>query len=104
MVKNAFHSFANDYSIELDNVKHNITDLKKSQEFFSAEYDDLKKKYRKLLKSSKQSEKSANQLNLKLDKIETNKQDEFHKIDDLDQYGRRFNLEFEGILEQKEKM
>ena len=28
---------------------------------------------------------------------------EFHKIDDLEQYGRRLNLEFEGIPEQKEK-
>ena len=103
MVKDAFHSFANDYSIELDKIKHNISDLKKSHEFLSAEYDDLKEKYNKLLKSSKQSERSANQLNLKLDETETNKQDEFHKIDDLEQYGRRLNLEFEGIPEQKEE-
>ena len=103
MVKEAFRSFANDYSIELKKVKHNITDLKKSHEFLSAEYDDLKEKYSKLLKSSKQSERSTNQLNLKLDEIETNKQDEFHKIDDLEQYGRRLNLEFEGIPEQKEE-
>ena len=103
MVKEAFRSFANDYSIELKKVKQNITDLKKSHEFLSAEYDDLKEKYSKLLKSSKQSERSTNQLNLKLDEIETNKQDDFHKIDDLEQYGRRLNLEFEGIPEQKEE-
>ena len=103
MVKEAFQSFANDFSIELNKVKHNITDLKKSHEFLSAEYDDLKEKYSKLLKSSKQSERSTNQLNLKLDEIETNQQDEFHKIDDPEQYGRRLNLEFEGIPEQKEE-
>ena len=103
MVRDAFHSFANDYSIELDKIKHNISDLKKSHEFLPAEYNDLKEKYSKLLKSSKQSERSANQLNLKLDEIETNKQDKFHKIDDLEQYGRRLNLEFEGIPEQKEE-
>ena len=67
MVKDAFYSFANDYSIKLDKVKHNISDLKKSHKFLSAEYDDLKEKYSELLKSSKQSERSANQLNLKLD-------------------------------------
>ena len=103
MVKDAFHSFANDYSIELDKVKHNISDVKKSHEFLSAEYDDLKEKYSKLLKSSKQSERSANQLNLKFDETETNKQYEFHKIDGLEQHGRRLNLEFEGIPEQKEE-
>ena len=103
MVKEAFRSFANDYSIELKKVKHNISDLKKSHEFLSAEYDDLKEKYSKLLKPSKQSERSTNQLNLKLDEIETNKQDEFHKIDDLEQYGRRLNLEFDRIPEQKEE-
>ena len=56
-----------------------------------------------MLKSSKQSERSANQLNHILDEIETNKQDEFHKIVDLEQYGPRLNLEFEGIPEQKEE-
>ena len=103
MVKDAFHSFANYYSIEIDKVKHNITDLKKSHEFLSAEYDDVKEKYNKLLKSSKQNEKSANQLSLKLDEIETNKQEEFHKIDDLEQYGSRLKLEFEGIPQQKKE-
>ena len=97
IVKHALHSFANDYSFELDNVKHNITDQKKSHEFLSSEYDDVKEKYNKLLKSSKQSERSANQLNLKIEEIETNKQNEFHKIDDLEQQGRRHNLEFEGF-------
>ena len=44
MVKDAFHSFANDYSIELYNVKDNITDLKVSHKFLRAEYDDTKRK------------------------------------------------------------
>ena len=71
--------------------------------FLSAAYVDLKEKYSKLLKSSKHSERSANQLNLKLDEIETNKQDEFHKIDGLEQHGRRLNGEFEGIAVQKDE-
>ena len=56
-----------------------------------------------MLKPSKQTERSANQLNLKLDEIGTNKQNEFHKIDDLEKYGHRLNFEFEGIPEQKEE-
>ena len=89
MVKEAFRSFANDYSIELKKVKHNITDLKKSHEFLSAEYDDLKEKYSKLLKSSKQSERSTNQLNLKLDEIETNNKTSSTKLTTWNNMGAR---------------
>ena len=80
MFEDAFRFFANAYSIELDNVNHDITALKKSHEFLTAaEYDDPKEKYEKLLKSSKQGERFANQPNIKLEEIETNEQDEFHK-------------------------
>ena len=101
LVKEAFNSFADDYLRELNAVKYELEQLRTSQQFNSDKFDDLSKEIKKMATTNKKNELTATKLSKELTDLEKVKKEEFFKIDQLEQYGRRLNLEFDGVPNQK---
>ena len=74
-----------------------IQEIKKSQEFVSNEYELLKSEFDKVLKVNRKLEQENLNLKKKVSDLLQTKNEEEEKIDNLEQYGRRENLEIEGI-------
>ena len=101
MVKEAFNSFADDYLRELNAVRYELEQLRTSQQFNSDKFDELSKEIKKMATTNKKNELTATKLSKELTDLEKVKKEEFFKIDQLEQYGRRLNLEFDGVPNQK---
>ena len=77
-------------------LRAQIVEMKQSQDFVCAQYDDIKNEYERLKK--KNQEQLVELKTLKANSADMKeKAEEASKLDGLDQYGRRQNLEFEGV-------
>jgi len=112
-IKEAFKSFADDYLLELKHLKISLDEIKASQQFLSKheikasqqflskQFDEINNKINDEQKSNtKKSEKATRTLSSKIEALEKANHDEYLKIDKLEQYGQRLNLEFEGVPEK----
>ena len=97
MVSEAVEGFKQKYLAEINALKIEILELKKSQNFISCQYEDLKTEHNKLLLSNKNQDieiKSLKDHSMELtDKV----LQDTEKIDAVEQYGRRQNLEMVGV-------
>ena len=97
LIEDAINSWKGEYLKMIADLKNELSDVKNSQEFISAKYDELKVDYDKQIETNK---KLENELKtLKNQTAENNKptNKEAVKLDSLEQYGRRLNLEIAGI-------
>ena len=103
LVEAAVKSCKQEYDIKMEDLKSELAEVKNSQEFISRQYDQLKIEYSLLLITNKKQETEIK--NLKSTAIELSSQGEKEaaKLDDLEQYGRRQNLEIVGIPVQKDE-
>ena len=103
LVEAAVKSFKQEYDIKMENLKSELAEVKNSQEFISRQYDQLKVEYSQMLITNEKQETEIK--NLKSTAIELSSQGEKEatKLDDLEQYGRRQNLEIVGIPVQKDE-
>ena len=103
LVEAAVKSFKQEYDIKMENLESELAEVKNSQEFISRQYDQLKVEYSQLLITNEKQETEIK--NLKSTAIELSSQGEKEatKLDDLEQYGRRQNLEIVGIPVQKDE-
>ena len=101
LVKEVFNSFADDYLRELNAVKYELGQLRTGQRFNSDKFDELRKEIKKMATTNKKNELTATKLSKELTDLEKVKKEEFFKIDQLEQYGRRLNLEFDGVPNQE---
>ena len=79
-------------------LKTELAQIKESQQFISTQFEELKTENAKLIKSNKNLEKENQKLRDEVDMLHDAQTDQFKHLDNLEQYGRRENLEFEGIL------
>ena len=99
IVEEAMKSWKLEYLQEIEGLKAEISEIKSSQEFITAKYDDLKLDYDNLILKNKKQEEEIKSLQTSSKLIAENEAKEFDKIDALEQYGRRQNLEIVGIPE-----
>ena len=71
--------------------------MKGNQEFISAQYDALLIDHKSLLETKAQQEKEIKKLKNQSVEFETRGIKEEEKLDALEQYGRRLNLEIAGV-------
>ena len=97
LIKDAINSWKGEYLKMIADLKNELSDVKNSQEFISAKYDELKVDYDKQIETNKKLENELKTLKNQI--AENNKQTnkEAVKLDSLEQYGRRLNLEIAGI-------
>ena len=88
---------------EIEALKAEVTELRKSQGFISARCNDLSREYTRLLKNSNKQKVDITELTTSTKNLEKKSCDDQDKIDQLEQYNRRQNLEFEGLAYQKDE-
>ena len=86
---------------EIMALKLEITQLKESQDFLSNKYDELKTEFEQLNVINSKQEKELYNLKKNSIELKNNANHEREKFDNLEQYGRRQNLEFVGIPYEK---
>ena len=87
-INEAINALKKVYDAEINALKAELVVVKESQSFICEKYDCLKESYDKLLKENEE---------LKSQSKELKNQSEVEKLDRLEQYGRRQNLEIVGI-------
>jgi len=71
--------------------------MQKTQQFISDKHDDLSKDCNKVLSNDKQCKQELHKLTKCATKLYKKSDDEELKLDELEQYGRRQNLEIVGV-------
>ena len=97
LVEAAVKSFKQEYDMKMENLKYELTEVKNSQEFISRQYDQLKDEYSQLLITNKKQETEIKNLKSAAIELSSQGEKEAAKLNDLEQYGRRQNLEIVGI-------
>ena len=95
LVTDAIIKWKADYDREVAALKAEIQEIKASQEFVSNKYDSLKSNYDSLLATSKKQE--IQRLKTQSASLEVHGTNESKKVDALEQYGRRLDLEIAGV-------
>ena len=78
-------------------LKTELAQIKESQQFISMQFEELKAENAKLIKCNKNLEKDYQKLRDEVEMLHDVQTDQFEHLDNLEQYGRRENLEFEGV-------
>ena len=89
------------YDQEIDILKAELSELKNSQEFICSQYDVLKKEYDKLVLTDKNQEAEICKLKSESSDIKTPSIKGMDKLDQVEQYGRRQNLEIVNVPVQE---
>ena len=97
MCKAAVQNFKQGYEDEIATLKAEISQLSNSQEFICVQSDILEVKNDKLKKENATQSKELRTLSANSTKIEKKAETEDIKLDSIDQYSRRQNLEFHGV-------
>ena len=95
--KQIFENVNKQYQEEIMALKLEITKLKESQDFLSNKYDELKTEFEQLIVINRKQETELCNLKNSSIEIKNNASYEREKFDNLEQNGRRQNLEFVGI-------
>ena len=96
LLTDAINKWKAEYDREVAALKTEIQEIKASQEFVSNKYDSLKSNNDSLLVTSKKQEE-IQRLKTKSASLEVRGTNESKKVDALEQYGRRLNLEIAGV-------
>ena len=82
---------------DLKHQKEEILEVQTSQTFINNELEEIKKKVKSLEEDKKNNSQMHEKLNEKTNYVQNKIEETGQWLDDLDQYGRRENLEFHGI-------
>ena len=99
IVEEALSAIKQEQQLEIDSLKAEISELKSSQEFLCSKYDDLNNEFKKLSEVNKKQREDINTINKNSADLEKQSNSDSVKIDNIEQYERRQNLEFIGIPE-----
>ena len=97
LAADAMKIWESEHLAQITALKAKIEELRSSQEFNSAKYDDLVTECEDLKKVNKLQEQEIMKLKSQSMKLEARGDKEEEKVDAIEQYGRRLNLEISGI-------
>ena len=97
MFNQALEDIRKSYEKEMAALRAQIVEMKQSQDFVCAQYDDIKNEYGSLKKKNQEQSVEIKTLQANSAAMKEKAEEEASKLDGLDQYGRRQNLEFEGV-------
>ena len=96
IVEEAIASIKSQFDQELNAQKAELLELKASQAFICNKYDLLQEKYDALTKTNKEQEVEISNLKVYSSALKNQCAKDEEKLDNLEQYGRRQNLEIIG--------
>ena len=101
LVEKAVQQIKKDFADKLDSLQAEVVEVKESQIFLSSKYEELKLDNDKLAVINRQQEQEISKLKKQIVESQIQGEREAEKIDSLEQYGRRHNLEITGIPVKK---
>ena len=97
LIDEAVALLRSEYDQEICALKTEIVQIKESQSFLSEKYDCLNEDYNKLKKINAEQKAEITALKSESSDLKNTRIKEIEKIDNLEQYGRRQNLEIAGV-------
>ena len=85
------------YDSEIFALKMELEEVKKSQDLINSQYESLKEKCDKLIVTNQKQESVIKELKAQSTTLKSSNEKETEKVDALEQYGRRQNLEIVGV-------
>ena len=101
MVDKAIEVWKTNYDQEVITLKAELSERKNSQEFICSQYDVLKEEYDKLVPTNKNQEAEICKLKSESLDMKTQSIKDMDKLDQVEQNGRRHNLEIVGVPVQE---
>ena len=108
LIENTMEKFANKMEKKLEQIwdqmkmqKEEINELQKSQIFISKEYETMKKKMDETKQIEKNNSHQLKNIENECEEIKNKLLAKETELDNLEQYGRRENLEFHGVPVQQ---
>ena len=103
LVDEAIANIKSQFDQELNALKAELLELKTSQAFICNKYDLLQEKYNALTKTNKEQEVEISNLKAHSSALKNQCAKDEEKLDNLEQYGRRQNLEIIGIPQRDDE-
>ena len=98
MFDQALEDIRKSYEEEIAALRAQIVEMKQSQDFVCVQYDDIKNEYESLKKKNQEQSVEIKTLKANSADMKETAEEEASKLDGLDQYSRRQNLELKGVL------
>ena len=100
LINEAVALLRSEYDQEICALKTEIVQMKENQSFLSEKYDCVNEDYNKLKKINAEQKAEITALKSESSDLKNTRINEIEKIDNLEQYGRRQNLEIAGVTVQ----
>ena len=97
LIDQAVATLKMEYGREINILKAEVNEIKNSQEFICKKYDSLKVDHDKLSLINQVQEKETATLKSQATELKEQRVKESVKLDDIEQYGRRQNIEIVGV-------
>ena len=91
------------YQLEIETLRAEVIEIKESQAFICNQYDSLKAEYDNLIERNTLQKEEISNLKSLAAALKTQEIKDSIKVDELEQYGRRQNLEIVGVPEKEDE-
>ena len=103
LVAQAIAVWKKEYQLEIETLRAEVIEIKESQAFICNQYDSLKAEYDKLIEVNTLQKEEISNLKSQAAALKTQEIKDSIKVDELEQYGRRQNLEIVGVPEKEDE-
>ena len=103
LVAQAIAVWRKEYQLEIETLRAEVIEIKESQAFICNQYDSLKAEYDKLIEVNTLQKEEIFNLKSQAAALKTQEIKDSIKVDELEQYGRRQNLEIVGVPEKEDE-
>ena len=103
LIAQAIAVWKKEYQLEIETLRAEVIKIKESQAFICNQYDSLKAEYDKLIEVNTLQKEEISNLKSQAAALKTQEIKDSIKVDELEQYGRRQNLEIVGVPEKEDE-
>ena len=103
LVAQAIAVWKKEYQLEIEKFRAEVREIKESQAFICNQYESLKAEYDKLIKVNTLQKEAIFNLKSQAAAQKIQEIKDSIKVDELEQYGRRQNLEIVGVPEKEDE-
>ena len=101
LVAQAIAVWKKEYQLEIKTLRAEVIEIKESQAFICNQYDSLKAEYDKMIEVNTLQKEKISDLKSQADALKAQEIKDSIKVDVVEQYGRRQNLEIVEFLKRK---
>ena len=103
LVAQAIAVWKKEYQLQIETLRAEVIEIKESQAFIGNQYDSLKAEYDKLIEVNTLQKEEISNLKSQAAALKTQEIKDSIKVDELEQYGKRQNLEIVGVPEKEDE-